>query len=100
MKKQLLIVACGLALCLSAGVTQAQISVRIGPPPVRVERRPPLPPEHRDWVWRAGYHRWDGQRYVWVPGEYVAPPRPHAVWIPGRWVRRGGGYVWIEGRWR
>ncbi len=100
MKKQLLIAACGFALSLSAGVTQAQVVVRIGPPARVVERRPPLPREHRDWVWRNGYHRWDGAHYVWVPGEYVAPPHPHAVWVDGRWVHRGGGWVWTEGRWR
>ena len=37
------------------------------PPPRPVERVPPPPPTHRDFVWVAGYHRWDGREYVWVP---------------------------------
>jgi hypothetical protein len=99
MKKQILTAVCG--LFLAVGAANAQIVVRIGPPPPRpVERIPQPPPEHRDWAWRAGYHRWDGHAYVWVPGEYVEPPHPHARWVPGHWDHRGGGYVWVEGHWR
>jgi WXXGXW repeat (2 copies) len=99
MKKVLLTAACG--LLLTAGIAQAQVVVRIGPPPARpYERIPPPPPGHPGWAWHAGYHRWDGARYVWVPGTYVAPPRPHARWVDGHWDRRGGGYIWTEGRWR
>ena len=87
-------------LFLTAGMAQAQVVVRIGPPERPREVIPPPPPEHRDWAWHAGYHRWDGNRYVWVPGTYVAPPRPRARWVEGRWVRRGGGWVWMEGHWR
>ena len=57
MKKYLIAAACAVALTVSAGIAQAQIVVRIGPPPPRpVERIPPPPPEHRDWAWHAGYH--------------------------------------------
>ena len=100
MKKTLLAAAIGgimLSASLAAG---AQIVVRVGPPPRIVERVPPPPPEHRDWAWHAGYHRWDGERYVWVPGTYVEPPHGHARWVEGHWAHRGGGWVWIEGHWR
>jgi hypothetical protein len=50
-------------------------------------------------VWHPGYHRWDGARYVWIPGAYVAPPRPYARWIPGHWQNTPRGYVWVEGHW-
>jgi len=98
MKKVLLTTAC--VIFLTAGISQAQVAIRIGPPPPPRERIPPPPPEHRDWAWHAGYHRWDGTRYVWVPGAYERPPRPRARWVPGRWVHRGGGWVWVEGHWR
>jgi hypothetical protein len=39
-------------------------------------------------------------QYVWVPGAYVITPYPGAVWIPGRWVLRGGGWIWVGGYWR
>jgi hypothetical protein len=99
MKKTLLAAVGGLVLSASL-MAGAQVVVRIGPPARVVETRPALPPEHRDWVWRNGYHRWDGNAYVWAPGEYVAPPHPHARWVDGRWEHRHGGWVWIEGRWR
>ena len=41
------------------------------PPPARVvERVPPPPPGY--YAWRPGHWRWNGYRYVWVPGHYVA----------------------------
>jgi hypothetical protein len=79
-------------------VAAAQVVVRVGPPPAVVER--PGPPLHPGWVWIPGYYRWNGHRYLWVPGRWVNPPRPHAYWVPGRWVARGGGYTWIAGYWR
>ena len=78
--------------------TEAQVYVHVGPPAPLYERRPP--PPQPGWAWRAGYHRWDGAHYVWVPGEYVAPPRPRAVWVQGRWVNSPRGYFWREGYWR
>lgn len=86
-----------LAAVMTTSAAQAQY-VRVGPPAPLVER--PGPPLHPGWAWRAGYHRWDGTRYVWVPGAWVAPPRPRAVWIQGHWVRRPRGWVFIRGHWR
>jgi hypothetical protein len=68
------------------------------PPPVRVERVPPLPsPDH---VWIAGYWSWNGHAHVWVPGRHHLRPHPRAHWDEGRWVRHERGWHWIEGRWR
>jgi len=98
-KKLVSTATCGLmlAVTLAAG---AQVVVHIGPPVHPVEVVPAPPPEHRDWVWQPGYHRWDGGAYVWVPGHYAEPPHPHAHWVPGHWDHRGGGYVWVDGHWR
>lgn len=78
--------------------SKAQVYVRVGPPPVVVERHGP--PPQRGFVWVPGYQRWDGGRYVWVPGRYERPPHPRAVWVPHRWVHRHGGWVLVEGHWR
>ena len=87
------------AVGLGIGVSQAaEIVVRIGPPRAIVERRPVRPA--RDYVWIGGYHTWNGNAYVWVPGRWEAPPRPHARWVAPRWQHRRDGYVYIEGRWR
>ncbi|ADV84337.1 YXWGXW repeat-containing protein [Terriglobus saanensis] len=87
-----------LSFGMAAAVAEAQVYVHIGPPRPIVERRPP--PPRPGYVWRAGYHRWDGGRYVWVPGEYLAPPRPHAHYYQGAWVHDGHGYRWRDGYWR
>ena len=99
MKKQILIATSALFLAM-VPLANAQVVVRIGPPARVVERVPPPPHEHPGWAWHEGYHRWDGNRYVWVPGNYVEPPHAHAVWVRGEWVHERGGYVWHEGRWR
>lgn len=88
----------GTALAAATPPAEAQVYVRVGPPRPIYERRPP--PPQPGYVWRAGYHRWDGARYVWMPGEYIAPPRPRAFWVPGRWQRGPRGYYWREGYWR
>ncbi|HLH37002.1 MAG TPA: hypothetical protein VKX41_20180 [Alloacidobacterium sp.] len=96
MKKAALV---GILVCALASIPSfAQVVVRVAPPPVVVER--PGPPPRPGYVWVGGYHRWDGYRYVWVPGHYVLPPRPRAVWVPGHWVERRGGWVFVEGHWR
>lgn len=87
-----------LAFVLLPAASNAQVYVRIGPPAPIVEHYGP--PPHPGYVWVAGYHRWDGARYVWVPGYYAAPPRPHAVWVAHHWVHRHGGWVLVEGHWR
>ena len=89
---------CGLLVVLLPAVAVAQVVVRVAPPPIVVER-PALPPSPR-YAWISGYQRWDGVRYVWVPGHYVIPPRPTVVWVPGHWVQRGPGWVFVGGYWR
>jgi hypothetical protein len=96
MKKFILIALC--VLGMSAGAARAQVVVRIGPPAPIVETAPPRP--HEGWVWVHGYHRWDGARYVWTPGEWREPPHGHARWVDGHWDHHHDGYVWVEGRWR
>ena len=86
MKKQILTAAC--TFFLAVGVANAQIVIRIGPPPPRpVEVAPAPPPVHRDWVWVAGYHRWNGHAYVWVPAptavrRIAAPSGSRASGVP------------------
>jgi len=76
----------------------AQVQIRIGPP-VRVYERPGPPPE-RGMVWTQGYHRYEGDHYVWTPGQYQRPPREHARWVAHRWVHQHGQWVMVEGHWR
>lgn len=79
-------------------VLQAQVVVRIGPPPPVVERYGP--PPRPGYVWQGGYQRWNGQRYIWAPGHWGRPPRPGAVWVPGNYDRWHRGYRYHPGYWR
>ena len=84
---------------LLGGIASAQeVVIRVAPPRAVVERRVVRP--GRDYIWIDGYHRWDGRAYAWVPGRWERPPRPHARWVAHRYVRRGGGWVYVEGHWR
>ncbi len=85
-------------LCASSLTAVPRIYVRVGPPPAIVETVPVAPSTRHVWI--AGYHRWDGRAYVWVPGRYVLPPRAHVIWVPGHWARHSRGYYWVEGHWR
>jgi opacity protein-like surface antigen len=93
-----LILAMLLAISLAPAAAFAQVVVRIGPPAPVVERRGPAP--GAGFVWIGGYHRWDGGRYVWVPGRWDRPPHPGAHWVEHRWEHRHDGYVFHEGHWR
>jgi hypothetical protein len=97
MKKILRTVAFG--MLFAVGVMQAQVVVRIGPPPPVRREVIPVSPGPR-YVWTGGYYRFNGRAYVWVPGHYVIPPGRYTVWVPGHWVARQGGYIWIAGHWR
>ena len=96
MRKFLLTAVFGLAMV--AGAQAADVVVSVRPPRAVVEHRSARP--SREHVWIGGYHRWDGRAYVWEPGRWDRPPRSHAVWVAPRWVHRGNGWVFVEGRWR
>jgi hypothetical protein len=83
---------------LTFGAFGEEVVVRVKPPHPVVETRATAP--GRDYVWIAGYHRWDGAAYVWAPGRWELPPRPHAHWVAHRWAHRHGGWVLVEGHWR
>jgi WXXGXW repeat (2 copies) len=87
------------AFALGIGAAQAaDIVVKVAPPHAVVEHRDARPsPQH---VWVGGYHRWDGNAYVWEKGRWEIPPHPGAKWVAPRWNHRKDGYVFVEGSWR
>ena len=97
MKKQVVTAVCGLFLAASMAAG-AQVVIRIGPPQHAPDVIVASP--HEGWVYQPGYHRYDGEHYVWVGGTWVEPPHPHAQWVAGHWSHRGEGYVWVDGHWR
>jgi hypothetical protein len=87
-----------LAFTLIPAASFAQVVIRVGPPPPVYERRGPPPGE--GYVWQNGYHRYDGDHYVWTPGHYEQPPHRGQRWVAHRWEHRHGQYVLVEGHWR
>lgn len=65
------------------------------PPPPQVEVRTVAPGPKAVWI--DGHWRWNGHRYVWVPGFWEAHAR--GTWVSGHWDRRGRGHVWVPGHW-
>jgi hypothetical protein len=96
----LAVVALGVALPLLAPkpALAARIYVNIAPPEPVVEVVTVAPSDRHIWI--AGYHRWDGRAYIWVPGHYAVPPRHRTTWVRGHWVRHQRGWYWVDGRWR
>ena len=90
-----------LAVLLAGGIVCAnaeEVVVRVRPPHVIVEKRGVAPGP--GYVWVDGYHNWNGTSYVWTPGRWDRPPHEHARWEAHHWVKRNGGWVMVEGRWR
>ena len=89
-----------LVLCIGSACAapRSSVYIRVGPPAPVVEVRSVAPGPR--FVWIAGSQRWDGRRYVWVPGRWTAPPRARAVWVPGRWVHERRGWYFMDGHWR
>lgn len=73
----------------------AMPTANLPPPPSTVVVNSAVLSPGPDYVWVAGYWAWDGFRWVWMPGQWVLPPCPGAIWIGGYW--RGG--VWSHGYW-
>src|SRR5215472_16988803 len=92
-----------IAACLAATtVSQANAMFVKTPPPspppradVAIHRAP-----RHGLVWTPGYYRWRGSRYHWVPGMWVVPPHPGAIWIAPTWRYGHGGYTFVAGRWQ
>ena len=77
------------------GAAEAQVIVRVAPPPPREER---MPHPRRHMVWIPGNWDWNGRRYVWRAGHWVPERRGHR-WREDRWVERNGGWVRERGGW-
>jgi hypothetical protein len=90
-----------LATALAPATAQAgaRVYVRVGPPAAVVEVRTAAPSARHVWI--GGYHRWDGNAYVWAPGRWELPPAGHNAWVAGHWSHHASnGWYWVEGHWR
>ncbi len=97
--------ALGLLIAASAPacVARGSGSMAVSATPVVVYEEPPQP-RVEAVVARPGFvyvkGRWDrrGGQWVWVDGHYERERSGYA-WSEGRWERRGNQWHWIEGSW-
>lgn len=102
-----------LGAILALGCGSSLRTAPLGPPGDRPPRVVPYPPppariEHVDadpgepCVWRDGYYRWEGQRWMWVDGAWEVP-EPGCAWSPprGLWLPTTGRgeYLYTEPGW-
>ena len=80
---------------VGVGTAEAQVIVRVAPPPPRNE---PVPPPRRGMVWAPGYWDWNGRRHVWRNGRWVRARRGYR-YMPDEWVERNGQWERRRGRW-
>jgi hypothetical protein len=84
-------------LVIPAAEARTRVYLRIGPPPIVVER-PVLAPGP-DFIWQPGYHVWNGRAYEWRSGAWAHRPHRYSRWVPGHWVSARRGYYWESGYW-
>ncbi len=93
---------------LAAGCVVHEVRYRDQPVPGEVVvTQPPPQPQVETYVaapdpvmvWIAGAWVWQGA-WVWEAGHWDRPPHRGSVWVPHRYVVRGGRHVWVRGGWR
>jgi hypothetical protein len=85
------------AACASGGFG-SRVYVRVEPPVGSHESGVIAPGP--GFVWIEGYHLWNGGEFVWVPGRWVRPPQPRAVWVPAHWEHDRHGWFMVGGYWK
>jgi hypothetical protein len=92
------VLACVFSMVLGSVAAQ-RIYVNVRPSrPAIIVKRPVAPAVGNVWI----DEEWvpQGNTYVWHGGYWAAPPRPRAVYVPGRWAHSRRGHVWVRGYWR
>jgi hypothetical protein len=76
---------------------QIAVVIERAPPPLRHERRPPMPAAGYQWI--DGYWGVDSRHYVWVPGRWERPPYEGAYWSHPHYDHYPEGWRMHEGHW-
>jgi hypothetical protein len=81
---------------VEAPMSEEVVTVATLPPPPHREVVHVSP--GRNYVWAHGHWHWTN-RWVWVPGRYVVRV-PGRVWVGPRYYYRGRTVVYARGYWR
>ncbi len=68
-------------------------------PPIRAEQVPAPPRSSVVMIWQPGHFDWDGNAYLWVPGEWVDRAGHGTLWQDGYWQQTAQGPVWLPAHW-
>lgn len=52
------------------------------------------------YVWTNGYWNYGSNRWNWVDGRWLRPPRGRSTWVSPEWRHDGRGYRFRRGYWR
>ncbi len=88
----------GISMGCASSAAAGRVYLQIGPPVPIVEVRTVSPGV--GFVWVGGYHRWSGDRYLWVGGHWERPPYPRAYWVVPQWRHSRHGWYAAGGYWR
>jgi hypothetical protein len=109
MKTNLVSLCCVALVCGSPvaalASTHVSVGIRIGrPAPIIVREAPPrrvseaiIVSPGPGYVWVEGRYAWSNAQWVWIPGAWMQPPQPGAVWVSGVWDE--ATRTWTEGHW-
>jgi len=68
-------------------------------PPIRSEQVPVPPRSSVVLIWQPGHYNWNGNAYVWIPGEWVDRAGHGTLWQDGYWEQTAQGSVWLPAHW-
>ena len=80
-----------------ASLAQVEIYLNYGPPAPRYEV---IPAPREGYVWSGGHWQWQGNRHIWIAGNWQAA-RPGYTYYEPQWVEREGrrGWNYRASRW-
>jgi hypothetical protein len=95
------------SLCTATGFAGTRIGIGLSfgaPAPIVVHRAPPARVVEQvtvapgpGYAWVPGHYTWAGDRWIWMSGTWVVPPRPDARWVDGAWNPQN--QQWVEAHW-
>jgi hypothetical protein len=68
------------------------------PPPMQ-ESIPKPPVTGEALLWQPGHWNWNGNGYVWQPGEYVPAAGHGNLFQTGYWEQSPSGWRWVPAHW-
>jgi hypothetical protein len=70
------------------------------PVPDMIQETVSKPPVTTDpLLWQPGHWDWNGDGYIWAPGQWVPAQGHGRMWMPGWWAKRPNGWQWQPPHW-